>query len=102
MTDLDELDPILREPARILIVRVLRTKLDWVQSSKIAEATGLTSGNVSAHVKKLEAAGYVVRKDAIVNLRPATIVRLTAHGNEAFLAFEAQLDRLRASLHEPL
>ncbi len=46
--------------------------------------TGLTQGNLSAHMSKLEKAGYIKIKKEFVNRRPHTLLRLTDKGRESF------------------
>ena len=46
--------------------------------------TGLTDGNLSSHMSKLEAAGYVAVEKAFVGKKPRTLLKLTEKGREAF------------------
>ena len=46
-------------------------------------ATGLTWGNLSSHMRRLEAAGYVEIPKHFVNKKPNTIARLTTRGRAA-------------------
>src|SRR5690606_26129060 len=56
------LDRLVHEPARLAILTVL-AEADEVEFRFLEGVTGLTKGNISSHVSKLEAAGYVtVRK----------------------------------------
>jgi DNA-binding MarR family transcriptional regulator len=50
----------------------------------IMRQTGLTQGNVSGHLTKLEDAGYVEIKKGYVGKRPQTMISLTKEGREAF------------------
>ena len=45
---------------------------------------GLTWGNLSAHLTKLEEAGYLEMQKAFKGKRPNTLLRLTEKGREAF------------------
>jgi len=53
-----------------------------------------TNGNLSVHLGKLEAAGYVALERAIVGKRTRTTVRLTAKGREALRAYISGMARL--------
>lgn len=80
------LDRVIHEPARLMIVSVLSV----VQSADflfLARQTGLTRGNLSAHLGKLEAAGYVEIRKEFVERMPRTLLRLTPKGREAFAAY---------------
>lgn len=57
--------------------------------------TGMTWGNLSAHLSKLEAAGYVVIEKEFLGKKPHTTVRLTDEGRLAF-------DEYRNSMKEAL
>jgi len=45
---------------------------------------GLTFGNLSSHLSKLEVAGYVNVKKEFVGKKPHTMLRLTEKGRTAF------------------
>jgi DNA-binding MarR family transcriptional regulator len=49
--------------------------------------TGLTRGNLSSHMSRLEAAGYMDIKKEFVDKTPRTPLRLTDEGREAFEAY---------------
>jgi DNA-binding MarR family transcriptional regulator len=46
--------------------------------------TGLTFGNLSSHMSKLEAAGYIAVEKEFIDRKPHTMLRLTGEGREAF------------------
>jgi len=46
--------------------------------------TGLTFGNLSSHLSKLEPAGYIEVKKEFVGKKPHTMLRLTEKGRAAF------------------
>ncbi|MDR7415094.1 MAG: transcriptional regulator [Armatimonadota bacterium] len=50
----------------------------------LRELLGLTPGNLSAHLRVLEEAGYVAVDKGYVGRRPRTWVRATPEGREAF------------------
>lgn len=57
--------------------------------------TGVTDGNLSANLRKLEDAGYVRIDKSFVDRRPLTTVSLTDIGREAWIAY---LDRMQLML----
>lgn len=89
-----EFDRLVHEPARLVLMANLSVveEADFVFLSK---QTGLTAGNISSHMAKLEEAGYVEVTKEFVGRKPRTIYKLTATGREAF-------DRHRARLTEVL
>jgi DNA-binding MarR family transcriptional regulator len=53
--------------------------------------TGLTRGNLSSHMSKLEAAGYIDIKKEFVDKIPRTLLRLTDKGREAFQTYRQDM-----------
>lgn len=79
-------DRLIHEPARfaIMIHLFVVQEADFVQ---IARQTGLSAGNLSSHMSKLEEAGYILVKKTFVGKRPQTILRLSGEGRSAFEAY---------------
>lgn len=78
-----EIDKLIHEPARLKIL----AQLYVVESADfifLMRQTGLTQGNVSRHLKKLEDADYVEIKKGYVGKRPQTIISFTNKGRRAF------------------
>ncbi|MBM3325919.1 MAG: transcriptional regulator [Calditrichaeota bacterium] len=87
------LDRIIHEPARLLIV----THLAAVESADfvfLLRQTGLTKGNLSAHLRTLEAAGYIEVKKEFVERIPRTLLRLSATGREALKEYRRQMKQI--------
>jgi DNA-binding MarR family transcriptional regulator len=61
--------------------------------------TGLTWGNLSSHMTKLEQVGYVEVIKGFVDNKPKTLLRLTDRGRQAFLDYRQQIQDM---LHMPL
>ncbi len=81
-----ELDRVVNEPARLAILIALYElkEADFVFLHRI---TGITRGNLSAHLKKLEEAGYVEIEKKFVGKKPMTIIRLTKEGRRALTRY---------------
>lgn len=92
--ELRELNRLLQEPARLAIMTVLENckSADFLSLQTL---TGLTKGNLSAHVQKLEAAGLLEVKKSFVARKPHTQLALTAEGRRQIGAHWKQLERLR-------
>jgi DNA-binding MarR family transcriptional regulator len=56
--------------------------------------TGLTWGNISSHVSKLEDAGYVTVKKDFIDKKPHTTLQLTAKGRNAFLDYRKNMKQV--------
>ena len=57
--------------------------------------TGLSKGNLSVHLSKLEAAGLVEIRKEFVGKKPRTVIRIKASGADAVLRHWESLDSLR-------
>jgi DNA-binding MarR family transcriptional regulator len=88
------LDRLIHEPARLAILTILSSvgAADFVF---LQRTTGLTQGNLSSHLTKLEDAGLVRIEKSFVGKRPNTSASLTPLGKERTAAHWKQLDRLK-------
>lgn len=85
-----ELDRLIHEPARLLIVTILST-VESADFLFLQRETGLTKGNLSAHLSKLEDAGYVKIQKTFKGKLPLTVCKLTATGTKAVTQYRQQL-----------
>jgi DNA-binding transcriptional ArsR family regulator len=85
-----ELDRLIHEPARLLIVTILASvaSADFLF---LQRETGLTKGNLSAHLSKLEEARYVKIEKTFKGKLPLTVCKLTASGQKALTQYRQQL-----------
>jgi DNA-binding MarR family transcriptional regulator len=81
-----EIDPVIHEPARLLILAHLYVikSADFIF---LLRQTGLTRGNLSSHMSKLEDAGYISVKKEFVDKIPRTLLSLTPKGRKAFQTY---------------
>jgi DNA-binding transcriptional ArsR family regulator len=91
--DLAALDRVIHEPARLMIVALL-SGLDRADYLFLVRETGLTKGNLSAHLARLDAAGYVEIEKTFKGRVPLTTCRLSEAGRAAFRAYRNQLHSL--------
>ena len=89
-----ELDRLVHEPGRLAIMTVLSSVKD-ADFVFLLRATGLTKGNLSSHLSKLEEAGLVEIEKRFVRKKPNTSVALTSEGRQRFARHWEQLDRLK-------
>lgn len=83
-------DRLIHEPSRSLILAVLAV----VQSADflyLLRETGLTKGNLTVHLSKLEAAGYIKIEKTYRGKLPLTLCSLTDEGKQAFENYRGQL-----------
>ena len=88
------LDRLIHEPGRLAILTVLSSVRD-ADFVFLQRATGLTKGNLSSHLAKLEAAGLVTIKKRFVRKKPNTNVSLTAVGKQRIADHWDRLERLK-------
>ena len=90
---MSELDRVIHEPARLLIVALLHgvREADFLYLLRESE---LTKGNLSSHLAKLEQAGYVEIEKTYRGKLPLTIVRLSRAGRSAFETYRKSLSGL--------
>lgn len=66
----------------------------------LMDQTGLTWGNLSAHLSKLEEAGYIEVEKAFKGKRPNTMLSLTLLGREAFKSYRRSMKQVLDDLPE--
>jgi len=88
------LDRLIHEPSRLAILTVLSSVRD-ADFVFLQRTTGLTNGNLSSHLTKLEEAGLVAIEKRFVRKKPNTNVALTAVGRTGIARHWEQLERLR-------
>ncbi|MFX1577755.1 MAG: transcriptional regulator [Promethearchaeota archaeon] len=86
----DDLDPIVHSQARLKILTVL-IQVESADFLFILRQTGLTRGNLSSHLSKLEAAKYVTITKEFVDKMPHTLIQLTEEGKTALERYRQQM-----------
>ncbi len=87
-----ELDRLIHERVRLGIVSTLAVN-GRLPFTHLRELLGTTDGNLSAHARKLEDAGYVVCHKSFEGRTPRTDFELTPRGRRALGAY---LDHMEA------
>lgn len=88
--NLADIDRIIHEPARLTIVTILNA-VEEADFLYLQRETGLTRGNLSSHLSRLEASGYIEIEKTYKGKIPLTICRLTPAGREAFKRYRERL-----------
>jgi DNA-binding transcriptional ArsR family regulator len=90
---LSEIDRLIHEPARLAILSLLFV-IESADFLFVMRQTGLTRGNLSSHVSRLEGAGYVAVEKQFKGKRPHTTLRMTSEGRVAFREYRTQIETL--------
>jgi DNA-binding MarR family transcriptional regulator len=85
-----EIDKLLHEPARLKIMSKIYN-LDSLDFLLLKKQTGLSSGNLSAHLTKLEKAGYLNIEKEFHGRRPHTTLKITKKGRDAFSSYKKKI-----------
>ena len=91
----EDLDRVVHEPARLVIL----VQLAFVEEADflyLLRQTGLTKGNLSSHLTRLQEAGYVEIAKDFVGRVPRTRLSLTVLGRTAYTRYRARLAQLLA------
>lgn len=82
-------DRLIHEPSRLAIMAVLAAS-EGADFTYLLNATGLTKGNLSAHLSKLEDAGYINIVKTFKGKYPNTMCSLSKQGRAAFKEYRKQ------------
>ena len=93
---LANLDRRVHDPARLAILTALSAceRADFLFLLRI---TGLTKGNLSSHLSKLEEAGLVEIEKRFVAKKTQTLVRLSDAGRHTIDGYWQEMEELRES-----
>jgi DNA-binding MarR family transcriptional regulator len=87
------IDKLIHEPSRYTLMAYLYI-VEVADFLFLIRQTGMTWGNLSTHLSKLEAAGYVVIEKEFLGKKPHTTVRLTNPGRNAFEEYRGNMKRV--------
>jgi DNA-binding transcriptional ArsR family regulator len=85
-----KIDRLIHEPSRYMLMAYLYV-VEVADFLFLLRQTGMTWGNLSAHLSKLEAAGYVVIEKEFLGKKPHTTVRLSDEGRNAFEKYRGNM-----------
>ena len=94
---LASLDRVVHAPARLMVLAYLYV-VDSAEYLALMQLTGLTWGNLSTHLSKLEETGYVALEKGFRGKKPYTMVQLTTDGRAAFEAYRLQMQQVLGNL----
>jgi DNA-binding MarR family transcriptional regulator len=92
--ELAGLDRLIHEPARLSILTALASckSVDYLFIQRL---TGLTGGNLSSHLSKLEEGGLIQVEKRFLDKRPNTQIQITEKGRDAIERHWIRLENLR-------
>lgn len=90
LQNISGLDRVIHEPARLMIVALL-SSLESADFLFLLKESGLTKGNLSVHLSRLEEAGYIQMEKTFRKKIPHTEYRLTKKGRLSFEQYRKSL-----------
>src|SRR5512147_264267 len=92
--ELANLDKLIHEPARLAILTALSV-CESADFLALRRLTGLSDGNLSVQLSKLQEAGLVDIEKQFVAKKPNTLVKITKKGGSAIQRHWEQLNAIR-------
>ncbi len=89
-----EIDKVIHEPARLRIMMIL-SGVDGADFNFLLSTLGITRGNLSRHIEKLELADYIKVNKTFKGRIPNTSYQLTKKGSKALTIYWKELDIIR-------
>jgi DNA-binding MarR family transcriptional regulator len=90
---IEDIDRTIHAPTRLKILAYLSI-VDHADFTFLMNQTGLTRGNLSANLRKLEEVGYVSVAKEFVDRIPRTIIRLTGDGRDAIQTYRENMQQV--------
>ena len=89
------LDETIHQPTRLRMMTMLVSQPEDARLAYgfIQSTLGLTGGNLTTHLRKLEEAGYLAMTKEFLDSKPRTWIQATGSGREAFARYLANLER---------
>jgi len=96
---LPTLDPVIHAQPRLRVTVALAAldAGDQITFPRLQQLLGMTAGNLSTHLRKLEDAGYLTIAKAHRRRTPVTYIALTRSGRRALEDYTAALRALLAT-----
>ena len=87
--NITQVDRLIHEPSRLAIITIL-SACERADFTYLLNATGLSKGNLSSHLQKLEAADYVHIKKGFKGNYPHRTYSITREGRRQFAKYKKQ------------
>ncbi len=97
-----QLNEIIHQPVRLRIMAALAALEagSEVDFSYLRDLLEVTDGNLGAHLRKLEEAGFIAVNKTFVNRKPRTFVSITAEGRRIFQEHVTALEAILKNTKE--
>ncbi len=94
-----KLNETIHQPVRLRVMAALVTLApgDEVDFAYLRNLLQVTDGNLGAHLRKLEEAGYIAVNKIFVDRKPHTYISTTAQGRRVFNEHVAALESILKS-----
>jgi DNA-binding MarR family transcriptional regulator len=99
--NIGSVDRLIHEPGRLMLVTLLYV-VEAADFLYLLNESGMTKGNLSSHLSKLEEAGYIEIVKGFRGKLPHTVARLTSGGRDAFDRYRTQLKSIATTLDNSL
>ncbi len=93
LATIGDIDRLVHEPARLMVMALLYV-VESADFTFLMSQTGLTWGNLSSHLSKLEEAGYVDVEKGFQGKKPHTMLHLTEKGRAAFREYRRNMKQV--------
>ncbi len=97
LSQIGNIDRLIHEPGRLMIMAYLSV-VESADFLFLKRQTGLTWGNLSAHLSKLEDAGYIEVTKEFVDKKPHTVLHVTEAGRMAFNEYRESMTQIFGDL----
>jgi DNA-binding MarR family transcriptional regulator len=91
--DIEAIDEVIHGRLRLGIMAYL-SAVNPASFPELLDKTGASNGNLSTHLSKLEAAGYVTQEKGYAGKKPQTLVYLTDSGRDAWIDYLGTMQSL--------
>jgi DNA-binding MarR family transcriptional regulator len=94
---LAEIDPLIHAPSRLRVMTYLYV-VDSIDFVYLKRMTGMSWGNLSTHLTKLEEGGYISLRKSFQDKKPKTMIELTDEGRHAFRRYKDDMQQALGNL----
>ena len=93
LSEIMNIDRLVHSPARLSILTYLFV-VEEGDAVYLLNQTGLTWGNLSANITRLQEAGYIEVVKEFKDKKPHTLLKLTDRGRKAFQGYQNKMKEL--------
>ena len=84
-------------PSRLRVMTYLYV-VDSIDFVYLKRVTGMSWGNLSTHLSKLEQGGYISLRKSFQDKKPNTMIQLTDEGRQAFRQYKDSMQQALGDL----